>query len=155
MRIGELAHRTGATPKAVRLYESRGLLGTVARAGSYRHYSDADVARVQMIRRAQALGFRLSELQGLPDIDTAAGWERMVRLVADRRAAVAHELARLTALDTQLAELQAELHRCDTLGVPAEPDACAAAGAVAVAPPARNPAQFHAAAATDRKIAVP
>ncbi len=153
MRIGELAHRTGATPKAVRLYESRGLLGTVARVGSYRHYSGADVARVQMIRRAQALGFRLSELQGLPDIDTADGWERVARLVADRRAAVAQELARLTALDTMLAELQAELHRCDAQGLPVAPDACAAAGAVA--PPARNPAQFPAAAATDLKIAAP
>ena len=47
MRIGELAQRTGTTPKAIRLYESRGLLGTVARAGSYRHYGEADVARVQ------------------------------------------------------------------------------------------------------------
>ena len=36
MRIGEIAHRTGASAKAIRLYESRGLLGVVARAGSYR-----------------------------------------------------------------------------------------------------------------------
>ena len=99
MRIGELAQRTGTTPKAIRLYEARGLLGTVARAGSYRHYGEADVARVLLIRQAQALGFRLSELDGLPHIDTAAGWERMAQLVAGRRAAVAQELARLAALD--------------------------------------------------------
>ncbi len=37
MRIGELARRTGTTPKALRLYEAQGLLGRVARAGSYRH----------------------------------------------------------------------------------------------------------------------
>ena len=47
MRIGELARRTGTTPKALRLYEARGLLGTVARTGSYRQYGEADVARVQ------------------------------------------------------------------------------------------------------------
>ncbi|WP_225560919.1 MerR family DNA-binding transcriptional regulator [Comamonas sp. CMM02] len=31
MRIGELAAVTGCTPKALRLYEAHGLLGTVAR----------------------------------------------------------------------------------------------------------------------------
>ncbi|WP_082522277.1 MerR family transcriptional regulator [Acidovorax sp. Root402] len=121
MRIGELAQRTGTTPKAIRLYEARGLLGTVARAGSYRHYGEADVARVLLIRQAQALGFRLSELDGLPHIDTAAGWERMAQLVAGRRAAVAQELARLSALDAQLALLEAELHTCDTWPCPWHP----------------------------------
>ena len=94
MRIGELAQRTGTTPKAIRLYEARGLLGTVARAGSYRHYGEADVARVLLIRQAQALGFRLSELDGLPHIDTAAGWERMAQLVAGRRAATGRMVRR-------------------------------------------------------------
>ena len=144
MRIGELAQRTGTTPKAIRLYESRGLLGTVARAGSYRHYGEADVARVLLIRRAQARGFRLSALDGLPRIDTAAGWDRMAQLVAGRRAAVAQELARLSALDAQLALLEAELHTCDTLAVPVAPEACAAPSILAVAPPAHNPAQFGA-----------
>ncbi|KRD46324.1 MerR family transcriptional regulator [Acidovorax sp. Root275] len=145
MRIGELAHRTGTTPKAIRLYESRGLLGSVARAGSYRHYGEADVARVLLIRQAQALGFRLSELDGLPHIDTAAGWERMAQLVAGRRAAVAQELARLAALDTQLAVLEAELHTCDTLAVPVTPQACAAPPALPVMPPEHKSAPFSAA----------
>jgi MerR family transcriptional regulator, copper efflux regulator len=124
MRIGELAQRTGTTPKAIRLYESRGLLGAVARQGSYRHYGDADMARVQLIRRAQALGFRLSELKDLPHIDTSPGWDRVAALVAARRAAVAHEQVRLAELDAQLALLQAELQHCDALAVPATPGAC-------------------------------
>lgn len=131
MRIGTLARLSGATHRAIRLYEARGLLGRVARAGSYRHYGEADVARVLLIRQAQALGFRLAELDGLPHIDTAAGWERMAQLVAGRRAAVAQELARLTALDAQLALLEAELHACDTLAVPATPQACMAPAALA------------------------
>ena len=139
MRIGELAQRTGTTPKAIRLYEARGLLGTVARAGSYRHYGEADVARVLLIRQAQALGFRLAELDGLPHIDTTAGWERMAQLVAQRRAAVTHELARLAALDAQLALLEAELHTCDTLAVPATPLACAAPSALVAPPPPHAP----------------
>lgn len=141
MRIGELAHRTGTTPKAIRLYEARGLMGAVARAGSYRHYGEADVARVLLIRQAQALGFRLAELDGLPHIDTTASWERMAQLVAQRRAAVAQELARLAALDAQLAVLEAELHTCDTLAVPATPQACVAPAALAAPGRARTPSR--------------
>lgn len=125
MRIGELAQRTGTTPKAIRLYESRGLLGAVARRGSYRHYGEADVARVLLVRQAQGLGFRLSELTELPHKDTGPGWEGVAALVAARRAAVAQELARLTALDGELARLQHELHTCETLAVPVTSTACA------------------------------
>ena len=141
MRIGEHAQRTATTPKAIRLYEARGLLGRVARAGSYRHYGEADVARVLLIRQAQALGFRLAELDGLPHIDTTAGWERMAQLVAQRRAAVTHELTRLAALDAQLALLEAELHTCDTLAVPATPLACVAPHALVDQPPSAHSAR--------------
>ena len=65
LRIGELARRTGASAKAIRLYEARGLLGRVARAGTYRQYGEDDGMRVQLIRQALALGFRLAELDGL------------------------------------------------------------------------------------------
>jgi hypothetical protein len=57
MRIGELAALTGCTPKALRLYEAHGLLGTVARRGNYRNYDPEDVQRVQWIRQALSLGF--------------------------------------------------------------------------------------------------
>ena len=114
MRIGELARRTGTTPKALRLYEARGLLGTVARAGSYRQYGEQDVVQVQLIRQAQALGFRLSQLDGLNALHTPAGWTHIATLVATRRAAVARELERLQALAHALATLEAQLHTCDS-----------------------------------------
>jgi hypothetical protein len=38
---------------------------------------------------------------------------------------VAQELARLTALDGELARLQHELHTCETLAVPVTSTACA------------------------------
>ena len=114
MRIGELARRTGTTPKALRLYEARGLLGTVARAGSYRQYGEQDVVQVQLIRQAQALGFRLSQLDGLNALHTPAGWTHIATLVATRRAAVARALERLQALAHKLATLEAQLHTCDS-----------------------------------------
>ena len=138
MRIGELAQRTGTTPKAVRLYEARGLMGAVARAGSYRDYGEADVARVLLIRRAQALGFRLAQLGSLPALDSATGWEEAGRLIAARRAAVAAERARLAMLDGELAQLESELLHCDAQAVPASAAACAAEP---VSPPSRPAAR--------------
>lgn len=84
MYIGELARRAGCSPKAVRLYESRGLLGAVARAGSYRIYGEQDLVLVQRIRQALGLGFRLDELHGLHRIHEATSWEALARLLRER-----------------------------------------------------------------------
>lgn len=141
MRIGELARRTGTTPKAVRLYEARGLMGAVARAGSYRDYGEADVARVLLIRRAQALGFRLAQLGALPALDAAGGWDAVGELIAGRRAAVAAERARLALLDAELAQLQLELQQCDAQAVPARAAACAAETVSPPPAPSSRPAR--------------
>ena len=124
MRIGELARLAGTTPKAIRLYEALGLLGAVARVGSYRQYGESDLDRVRLIRQAQALGFRLSELDGLHAMHTHEGWARIAALVAGRRTSVARELQRLRALDHRLADLEAELHACDAVRAPVTPRAC-------------------------------
>ena len=86
----------------------------MARAGSYRQYGEQDVVQVQLIRQAQALGFRLSQLDGLNALHTPAGWTHIATLVATRRAAVARELERLQALAHKLATLEAQLHTCDS-----------------------------------------
>jgi len=121
LRIGELARLTGTTPKAIRLYESRGLMGAVTRLGSYRQYGDEDVARVQLIRKAQALGFRLAQLDGLAQLHTPQGWSRMAALLEARRSAVAKEMLHLQQVAVQIAELEATLHSCDAVGAPLLP----------------------------------
>ena len=64
MYIGELATLSGCTPKAIRLYEQLGLL-TPKRRGSYRLYTAHHLTLVQMIRTAQAVGFKLGEMSEL------------------------------------------------------------------------------------------
>lgn len=112
MRIGELARRAACTPRAIRLYESRGLLGEVGRSGIYRQYGERDLAVVQLIRQAQGLGFALSQLGELQRVHAPGGWERVAALVGERRAAVAQELLKLQTLDAQLQALQQELRAC-------------------------------------------
>lgn len=65
MLIGRVSELTGATRKAIRHYESIGLIPEPQRKGSYRIYSEHDVTVIAMIRRAQTLGFSLSEIKDL------------------------------------------------------------------------------------------
>lgn len=128
MYIGEIARRAGCSPKAVRLYESLGLLGQVARAGSYRVYGERDLALVQRIRQALQLGFRLSQLHGLHRLDDAASWDALARLLSARRAQVRAEMQRLEQLHGQLNALERELRECDQ-DPAAMPEACGLARA--------------------------
>lgn len=67
--ISEVNRRTGATRKAIHLYESLGLLPDVQRdSNRYRVYTEHHVVLVQMIQRAQAVGFKLADLEGLIQI---------------------------------------------------------------------------------------
>ncbi|AUN43173.1 MerR family transcriptional regulator [Tsukamurella tyrosinosolvens] len=51
MRIGELSKRTGVSPRSLRYYEERGLLISSRSDAGQRHYSDAAVQRVSLIRQ--------------------------------------------------------------------------------------------------------
>ncbi len=66
LSIGQLAERAGVGLDTLRYYERRGLLPKPPRTASgYRSFSPDTVHRVQFIRRAQALGFTLKEVEEL------------------------------------------------------------------------------------------
>jgi DNA-binding transcriptional MerR regulator len=65
MRIGELARRTGATTRALRYYEERGLLGSGRGANGYRDYGPEAVARVHNIRRLLEAGLTSDDIREL------------------------------------------------------------------------------------------
>ncbi len=66
LRIGEVAQLANIGVETVRFYERRGLLVEPARrASGYRQYDQSVVARLQFIRRAKELGFRLTEIKEL------------------------------------------------------------------------------------------
>ena len=67
LRIGDLAERTGLTPRAIRYYEELGLLPPAGRTeGDYRLYSPEAVDRLQtIIRFRDLLGFSLAEVGGI------------------------------------------------------------------------------------------
>jgi DNA-binding transcriptional MerR regulator len=74
LRIGEVAEMTGTTPRTIRYYEEIGLLpGAAGREqGKHRVYTDADVERINEIRRMRdLLGLSLDQLSQLLEAETA------------------------------------------------------------------------------------
>ena len=68
--IAELADELGITPRAIRFYESKGLLSP-RRAGSTRIYDYRDHARLRIILRGKRLGFTLALIQEYLDLHDA------------------------------------------------------------------------------------
>jgi DNA-binding transcriptional MerR regulator len=56
MRIGELAERTGASPRLLRYYEEQGLIGAKRFPNGYREYDESYVNKVLQIRELLGLG---------------------------------------------------------------------------------------------------
>ncbi|WP_411077182.1 MerR family transcriptional regulator [Streptomyces sp. cmx-10-25] len=67
MRIGELAERAGTTTRALRYYESRGLLTARRTDRGYRTYDEDDLRLLQQIRTLQDFGFELEETRPFVD----------------------------------------------------------------------------------------
>ncbi|MFJ9038856.1 MerR family transcriptional regulator [Streptomyces sp. NPDC102406] len=66
MQIGEVAARTELSLRTIRHYEETGLVIPSARSqGGFRLYTEADVARLMVIRRMKPLGFTLDEMREL------------------------------------------------------------------------------------------
>ena len=63
LTIGRLAKRAGVNIETIRFYERKGILQKPSKLkGAFRIYSEQDAVRIQFIKRAQNLGFTLSEI---------------------------------------------------------------------------------------------
>ncbi len=104
--VTELAVDLGITARAIRYYESKGLLSP-RRAGKIRVYSHRERGRLQIILRGKRLGFSLADIGEYLDLyDADATQHEQLVLLLDRIS------TRLTDLEQQkgdLATLLAEL----------------------------------------------
>ncbi len=113
-RIGELATLTGLSRDALRVYERQGLLDTPARTpGRFRIYAAPAIERIRFIKRAQALGFTLAEIQELVRFNGKGGLRRCGR-VRDLLKSQLRELeARLAELSALQETLRTTLAQCE------------------------------------------
>ena len=92
MKIGEVAHLTGITVRALRHYDAIGLLkpSGISDTG-YRLYSDADLQRLQQILFFRELDFPLSDIRDImmnPAYDKAAALRRHKELLLQKRSRI-------------------------------------------------------------------
>jgi len=85
MTIGRLAKAAGVNVETVRYYQRRGLIVEPAKPhGGQRRYSNAVLARIAFIRRAQQLGFSLAEVKELLQHSEGRN-HRETRRIAERK----------------------------------------------------------------------
>jgi MerR family copper efflux transcriptional regulator len=112
LRIGALSQLTGASPKALRLYEELGLLPTPRRDGAYRMYEQDHVDAVMLIRQAQSLGFKLRDLQSLATqgpLVEAVSLSLALRAVQAKRQELAQQIADLQMQALRLQQFESTL----------------------------------------------
>lgn len=109
MRIGELAHRAGVSPKTIRYYEDLGLLPAPRRTESgYRQYNEDGAARLDFIARAKRLGLSLGEIAGVLAVCQAgqAPCSHVITLLDRRIVEVDRAVEELKAFRTELARVR-------------------------------------------------
>lgn len=70
LTIGKLAELAGVGVETVRFYQRKNLLREPKASGTFRTYSEEDAQRILFIKRAQDLGFTLSEVKELLELNT-------------------------------------------------------------------------------------
>jgi MerR family copper efflux transcriptional regulator len=124
LQIGEVADAVGLSLRTIRHYEEVGLVPPSGRTnGGFRLYTDADVARLRLVKHMKPLEFTLEELRDLLHVrDRLAhddlGAEEQAELVArlgmfaaaaEQRSS--HLRAQLEAVETTADMLRREVRR--------------------------------------------
>ena len=125
MRIGELAKQVGVTPDTIRYYEREGLLPPAERTPSgYRDYGPEVLDDLRFIKKAQALGLKLSDVREVLEISSGGKppCEHVRATVSGRLAEVEERLRELRALRATLRET---LERVDRAPAPKAGCRCA------------------------------
>jgi MerR family copper efflux transcriptional regulator len=108
MNIGQAAEASGVSAKAIRYYETAGLIAPAGRSeGGYRVYGDADIRILRFIRRARYLGFSIERIRRLLDLwqDTGRASADVKRLALDHVREIETKIAALGAMRDTVQEL--------------------------------------------------
>ncbi|MEJ2466702.1 MAG: MerR family DNA-binding transcriptional regulator [Candidatus Thiodiazotropha sp.] len=115
LSVTELANELGITPRAIRFYETKGLIKP-QRAGTTRVYTYRDRARMQLILRGKRLGFTLADIREYLDIyDVDPSKVQQVKLLLEKVERRINELEQQREdLETTLIELEEMRQECVT-----------------------------------------
>ena len=114
LTVGELARRTGSTPKTLRYYESIGLLPAPARRPSgYRAYDASYADRLAFIASAKRLGLSLDEIRQVLELSAAGSrpCTHVLGLLSRHLSELDRTISELHAFRTKLSRLHRDAHR--------------------------------------------
>lgn len=109
MTIARVGRAAGVGVETIRYYHQRGLLPLPARQqGAWRLYDASHVERIRFIRRAQELGFALTEIAELLKLNDGTGHERARRLARAKLEVLRAKLSDLRRMERVLTGLLEE-----------------------------------------------
>jgi len=112
LTIGHIAQAAGVHVETVRYYQRRGLVSLPPkRVRGFRYYAPETASRVRFIKRAQALGMSLKEVQRLLRLDAKGACKETRSLAVAKLALIEQKLLDLATLRDVLRGLVAA---CDT-----------------------------------------
>lgn len=107
MRIGDLAQRAGTTTRALRFYESQGLLMAQRAPNGYREYDDGDLRLVTEIQTLQGIGFSLDDTR--PFVDCLRSGHDSGDACADSLETYRRKLAEVDGVLARLTRIRADI----------------------------------------------
>lgn len=108
MKIGELARAAGVSTKAIRYYESIGVLAEPDRTESgYRSYGPTAVERLDFVKHAQSAGLTLAEIRSILQIKDEGGQtcEHTTAMLRNHLDELDAKIAELNDARVQLSEM--------------------------------------------------
>lgn len=106
LTIGSLAREAGVGVETIRYYQREGLLAEPSRKrGAYRVYGAAELTRLKAIRRAQALGFSLAEIDSLLSLNEDTDRERARELANAKIGLIDDRIRQLGEMQRALRQL--------------------------------------------------
>ncbi|MQA04441.1 MAG: MerR family transcriptional regulator [Streptosporangiales bacterium] len=122
MTVGMAAQAAGLSAKAVRLYETKGLVPPVARnSAGYRTYTEDHITVLRFVRQAEARGLSLAEIRHILELRRGGTvpCRHVVQLLDERIDEVDRSIAELRQLRHALVGTRAAAERNpsdDTVG---------------------------------------
>ncbi|GGB91147.1 MerR family transcriptional regulator [Marinobacterium zhoushanense] len=111
LSIGQLAKSADVNVETIRYYQRRGLLTEPPKPQyGYRRYPIEHVERLRFIKRAQALGFTLSEIDELLALDNSNRCANTQEMATRKLALIERKMADLASMQQALAGL---IQQCD------------------------------------------
>ena len=118
LKRGNLAKMAGVNIETIRYYEKQGILPEPDRSPSgYRQYDDETVNRIRFVKRAQKLGFSLSEIKQLLKLSEGeiTDCDEVRDIALKKLEAIREKIINLQKLDSILSNLATQCDRQQTI----------------------------------------